>query len=258
MNKYCKNCSKETDRYRSGHCIPCSNKRNQASNKKRSDIRMSVINRISISIDKKVFDKYLYTEFNIKEVVRLHKNNSDKFIYFLMKDDDLVYIGKSNGNFLARINCHLKNKDFSDIRYRTVLTTSSLDKMEKQLIAKYRPKLNKEHIFSDAKYDVFDLKTEEVIRDTKENLIKLLNGTESGINGLLSEKTNKLYKRYVLLKNKPNESTFKNVLDKETGLVERHNCITFAEKVGKTQNSVWYFMNGFTKSFMKKRYVLVK
>jgi|TARA_R110000751_G_scaffold85178_1_gene170090 hypothetical protein len=258
MNKYCNNCNKETSRYKSGHCKPCSNKRSEVNNKKRSGINMSVINRLSILVDKEVFDKHLYTEFNIKDVIQLHRNNSDKFIYFLLKDNELVYIGKSNGNFLSRINSHLKNKDFSDIRYRTVLTASSLDKIEKQLITKYRPKLNKEYIFNDAKYDIFDLKTEEVIRDTKTNLLSILNTSESSLSGLLSENRKKLYCRYMLLKNKPNESTFKNVLDKHTGLVERHNYITFAEKVSKNQNAVWYFMNGFTKTYMKKRYVLVE
>lgn len=258
MDKYCNNCNKETYRYASGHCKPCMNKRTEVSNKKRSKIKMSVINRVSISIDKEVFDKNLYTEFNIKDIIQLNKNNSDKFIYFLLKDNELVYIGKSNGNFLSRINSHLKDKDFSDIRYRTILTTSSLDKIEKQLITKYRPKLNKEYIFNDAKYDIFDLKTEEVIRGTKTSLIDTLRTTESSLNGLLQEHSKKLYKRYVLLKNKPIESTFKNVLDKKTGVVERYNYITFAEKVGKKQNAVWYFMNGFTKGYMKKRYELVE
>ena len=67
-----------------------------------------------------------------------------------------------------------------------------------------------------------------------------------------------MYSRYVLLKNKPKESSFRKVLDTHTGLIEKHNYITFAEKVNKKQNAVWYFMNGITKSFMKKRYVLVQ
>ena len=157
----------------------------------------------------------------------------------------------------SRIASHLKDKDFNDILYRNVLTSSSLDKIERQLITKYRPKLNKEFIFHNAKYDIFDLKTEEVIRDTKENLIKLLNTNESTLNGLLHEYSKKIYSRYILLKNKPKESSFKNILDTRTGVIERHNYITFAEKMGKNQNNVWYFMNGFTKSYMKKRYVLV-
>jgi len=257
MGKYCINCNEETDRYKSGHCKPCSKKRNEASNKKRSEMNMSLINRISVNKEKEVFNKELYTEFNMKEVIQLHKSNSDKFIYFLIKENLLVYIGKSDGGFLNRLYSHLKTKDFDEIRYRTVVTSSSLDKIEKQLITKYRPKLNKEFIFTNAKYDIFDLKTEEVIRDTKENLIKLLNTNESTLNGLLHEHRKKIYSRYILLKNKPNESSFKNILDTHTGIIERHNYLTFADKVGKKQNSVWYFMNGIAKSYMKKRYVLV-
>lgn len=257
MNKFCNNCNKETDRYKSGHCKPCNKKRSEANNKKRSEMNMSVINRASVNKEKEVFNKELYTEFNMKEVIQLHKSNSDKFIYFLIKDNLLVYIGKSDGGFLNRLNHHLKTKDFDEIRYRTVVTSSSLDKIEKQLITKYRPKLNKEFIFTNAKYDVFDLKTEEVIRDTKENLINILDTNKSSLEGFLREYTQKLNSRYVLLKNKPNESSFKNILDTHTGIVERHNYITFAERIGENQNRIWYFMNGISKSYMKKRYVLV-
>lgn len=256
--KYCSNCNKETDRYRSGHCKPCQKKRTDASNIKRSSTRMSVVNRISVNEEKQRFDKSLYSEFNISEIIKLTKSGIDKFVYFLMKDNELVYIGMSNGNLLGRLNSHIKSKNFDYVLYKTVLRESSLGKIEKRLITKYRPKLNKEFIFSDAKYDIFDLKTEEIIRDTKSNLLTILNASENSLNSLLHEHRNKLYGRYVLSKNKPKESSFRKVLDTHTGEIERHNYITFAEKVNKTQNAVWYFMNGFTKSYMKKRYVLVE
>lgn len=255
--KYCNNCNKETDRYRSGHCKPCQKKRTDAKNIERSSTRMSVVNRISIIEEKHPFDKSLYSEFNLPKVISLNKSGINKFIYFLMKDDELMYIGMSNGNLLSRLNSHIKDKDFDSVLYKTVLRESSLGKVEKRLITKYRPKLNKEFIFNDAKYDIFDLKTEEVIRDTKSNLLTILNATKSSLDNLLNENSTKLYGRYVLSKNKPKESSFRKVLDTHTGKIERHNYITFAEKVNKKQNAVWYFMNGFTKGYMKKRYVLV-
>lgn len=255
--KYCNNCNKETDRYKSGHCKPCQKKRTDANNIKRSSTRMSVVNRISVIEEKRPFNKSLYSEFNLPKVISLNKSGINKFIYFLMKDNELMYIGMSNGNLLQRLNSHIKDKDFDSVLYKTVLRESSLGKIEKRLITKYRPKLNKEFIFNDAKYDIFDLKTEEVIRDTKGNLLTRLNTTKSSLDSLLNENTTKLYGRYVLSKNKPKESSFRKVLDTHNGKIEKHNYITFAEKVNKKQNAVWYFMNGFTKSYMKKRYVLV-
>jgi len=184
--KYCSNCNKETDRYKSGHCKPCQKKRTDASNIKKSSKRMSVVNRISISEEKYPFDKSLYSEFNLPKIISLNNSGIDKFIYFLMKDNELMYIGMSNGNLLSRLNSHIKSKNFDSVLYKTVLRESSLGKIEKRLITKYRPKLNKEFIFNDAKYDIFDLKTEEVIRDTKSNLLTILNATKSSLNNLLT------------------------------------------------------------------------
>jgi len=256
--KYCKNCKKDTERYKAGNCKPCVNSRNKVANAKRSSVSMFIINKESINEDKQVFNKELYSEFNISEIIKLKKSGIDKFVYFLMKDNELVYIGMSNGNLLSRLNSHIKDKDFDSVLYKTVLREPSLSKIEKNLITKYRPKLNKDLIFTNAKYSIFDLKTEEVIRDTKDNLINILKSNKTSIEGLLSERNKKMYSRYVLLKNKPKESSFRKVLDTHTGLIEKHNYITFAEKVNKKQNAVWYFMNGIHKSFMKKRYLLVQ
>jgi len=255
--KYCKNCKKDTERYISGHCKPCVNSRTKVANAKRSSVSMFIINKESINEDKKVFNKELYSEFNISEIIKLKKSGIDKFVYFLMKDNELVYIGMSNGNLLSRLNSHIKDKDFDSVLYKTVLRETSLSKIEKNLITKYRPKLNKDLIFTNAKYSIFDLKTEEVIRDTKDNLINILKANKNTLGGLLNESRKKMHSRYVLLKNKPKESSFRKVLDTHTGLIEKHNYITFAEKVNNKQNNVWYFMNGLTKTYMKKRYVLV-
>lgn len=256
--KYCKSCKKETERYKKGNCKECVKNRTKFFNEKRSNQSVKKILYKQNNDIKQEFNKELYTKFNLQDIIKLSKDNVVAFVYFLIKENELVYIGKSNNRLLERISRHLIEKDFDDVYYKPFINSEYASKTEIQLITKYKPKLNKEFIFNDAKYKLFDLKTEEVIEGTKEKLIKILNTSESSINGLISEATKSLYSRYVLYKNKPLESTFKNVLDNYTGEIERHNYITFAEKVGKTQNQVWYFMNGLTKTFMKKRYTLVK
>ena len=252
--KYCNNCNKGTERYSSGHCKECIKKRNEKHNKKRADLTPKHLNYEKVAESRVVFNKENYDRFDIRDIIQSKK---DKFIYFLLKDEELVYIGKSNGNLLSRINSHIKDKDFNDVYLRAVNDSKSLDKYEKKWIEKYRPKLNKEYIFSNITYDIFDLKTEEKITATKDELLNIIGCSKSSLENILNENRNKLYNRYVLYKNRPKESNFKNILDKHTGKVERHNYITFAEKVGKSQNAVWYFINGLTKSFMKKRYIIV-
>jgi hypothetical protein len=256
--KYCKNCNKETERYKKGNCKECVKNRTKSFNEKRSKESVKEILYKQNTNTKQEFNREIYTKFNLQDVIKLSKDNVVAFVYFLIKDNELVYVGKSNNRLLERLSRHLMEKDFDDVYYKPFINSEYASKTERQLITKYKPKLNKEFIFSDAKYKLFDLKTEEVVEDTKENLIKLLNTSETSINGLINEVNKSLYSRYVLYKNKPIKSTFKNVLDNHTGLIEKHNYITFAEKVGKTQNQVWYFMSGLTKTFMKKRYTLVK
>ena len=247
--KYCKNCNKDTERYKSGHCKECVRQRNEVLNKKRSEVGVEYIRYEKVKESKVVFNKENYERFDIRNVITSSKN---KYIYFLLKDDELVYVGKSNGNLLQRLNDHIKNKDFDDVYLRQVNDTKSLDKYEKKWIEKYRPKLNKEFIFNGITYDIFDLKTESKITGTKEELIQILNTNKQSLDGFLREDRKKLYSRYVLYKNRPKESNFKNVLDNHTGEIERHNYITLAEKLGKPQNHVWYFRMEFKKGRGKK------
>ncbi len=252
--KYCKNCNKETDRYKSGHCKDCVKNRTSKFNEKRSEVGQKYLNYEKVGKEKVYFNKENYSQFNIRDILSSHK---DKFIYFLLNNDELVYIGKSNGGLLGRLNVHIKDKEFNDVYVRPISDAKSLDKYEKKWIEKYRPKLNKEFLFNGITYDLFDLKTEEKIVATKEELLDIIGCSKSAIDGLLNENRKKIYNRYLLYKNRPKQSNFKNILDTHTGKTERHNYITFADKVGKSQNAVWYFMNGLIKTYMKKRYVLV-
>lgn len=255
--KYCKNCNKETDRYKSGHCKECVKNRNKLLIKSRKGLSVNDLLYKQVNETRQTFYKESYSKFSLVDVIKSHKQNKGNFVYFLINNNELVYIGKSNGNLLQRIGSHIKTKTFEEVYYKSFMSERIACIQEKQLITKYRPKLNKEWIFNDAKYKIFDLKTEEVIEDTKDNLVSILNTSKRGLDRLLHEYTVKLYHRYVLNKNRPMESSFKNVLDTHTGEIERHNHLTFAEKIGKKPNDVWYFINGVNKTIMKKRYVLV-
>jgi predicted GIY-YIG superfamily endonuclease len=83
---------------------------------------------------------------NIKEYF---KEEYPSCIYFLVKDKEIVYIGKSC-NLLSRINNHCKNKEFDKIFYRPLENYKGIEltKLEKALIRAVRPKYNKENLLN--------------------------------------------------------------------------------------------------------------
>ena len=78
--KYCKNCKKDTERYKAGNCKPCVNSRNKVANAKRSSVSMFIINKESINEDKQVFNKELYSEFNISEIIKPYSIQISKIV----------------------------------------------------------------------------------------------------------------------------------------------------------------------------------
>jgi len=258
-DKHCSNCNKVTERYATGHCKECIRKRSALSNAKRNSSynKTETLHKNFGKTRKKHFSKESYSRLTIESVVKELSNNRQFFIYFLLKDNRLVYVGQSNNNVLQRINDHLSNKDFDEVFYKSFSVEGVMDEYEKKFIMKYRPKYNKLCIYSGVKYDFFDLKTEETHSWSIEDALEQIGCSENTIRGLLQGNRKAVYKRYVLEANKPETTNFKNVLDNHTGEIMRHNYITFAEHLGISQNAVWYFMNGFTKSFKKKRYTLV-
>lgn len=65
-------------------------------------------------------------------------------VYFLVKDSIVIYIGSSFKNFYSRISSHQKDKDFDTVHYIEVnLDESKLFSLEKRLICKFNPPLNK-------------------------------------------------------------------------------------------------------------------
>lgn len=62
-------------------------------------------------------------------------------VYFLFKDDELIYIGRSTRLF-KRIKSHISQKDFNYFSFVKCDTFYNADYMERTLINKYKPKLN--------------------------------------------------------------------------------------------------------------------
>lgn len=258
LTRHCKQCDEVTEHYSSGHCKECIRKRNKLKNEERKAYnKTETLHKNYGKIRKPKFRKEAYSRLTIESVIEDFSNHKYYFIYFLIKDNKVVYVGQSNKNVLDRISSHLKDKVFDEVYYKSFSVENVMDTYEKKFIMKYRPKFNKEVIHEGIKYAFFDLKTETTIDWTIEEASENIGCSKSVILNLLGGHSKSLYKRYVLEANKPEHTNFRNVLDTHTGIVSRHNYITFAEEVGVKQNAVWYFMNGIAKSFMKKRYVLV-
>ncbi len=62
-------------------------------------------------------------------------------IYFLIKDEEIVYVGKTV-DLMMRISSHLKTKDFDSFNYM-VCDKCDLNKLETYYVLKYSPVYNK-------------------------------------------------------------------------------------------------------------------
>lgn len=256
-DKYCSNCNKVTERYARGNCKECMRKRNITKSITQKKI-LEEQNKYVKKIRKETFNKESYTKFTIENLILDKNNGKQNYIYFLTKGDNLVYIGKSENNFLFRIGQHIKNKDFDDIYYKSFSMTGVVEEYEKNLIIKYRPKYNKMLAYSGAKVQILDTKTLEVFESSVDELVERTGCAISTAQNLVLGKRNKMYNRYILNENRTGIQVYKNILDTHTGNIERHSIATFAEKVGVSQNSLWHFFRGIAKSFRSKRYLLIE
>ena len=254
-NKYCDNCKEITERYSKGNCKSCVKRRTKDYNKLRDLAKKELSKSVSNSNIPK-FNIDSYKKVTIESIIKDTNRNRNCFIYFLIKDDNLVYVGKSNNGILGRINSHIKNKEFDAAYYTAISSEKLLDEYEKRYIVKYRPKYNKVLFYKDVKVDILDLKTLEVHSWNKHDLVENTGCKMATAEGFFRGNRLKLYNKYILECNRQQQHTYKEILDTHTNTVERHSLISFAEKVGVKQNNVWYFFNGCTKSFQKKRYVL--
>ena len=256
-DKYCKNCDEVTERYIKGHCKKCVKKRTSKFNAERSNKTSEMAKAIK-DVYRPKFSTESYKQVTIEAIIKETRRNRNCFIYFLLKDDNLVYVGKSNNNIFARINSHIKDKEFDSAYYTAISSEELLDEYEKKYIVKYKPKYNKQLFYRDVAMNILDLKTLIVYYWSKSDIIQETGCSLSAAEGLQNGRRLKLYNRYILESNRQNQHTYKEILDTHTNTVERHSLISFADKVGVKQNSLWAFFNGVTKSFQKKRYLLVK
>lgn len=78
-----------------------------------------------------------FEEGGCKKIERLRET----FIYFLLKDGDVVYVGQTKAG-ISRLSAH-GDKDYDEI-YVMYCDDSELDCLEDKYITKYRPKYNKQ------------------------------------------------------------------------------------------------------------------
>ena len=138
-------------------------------------------------------------ELTIKDIIYLKTKGIDKFIYFLIDKGEIVYIGKSNGRLLCRINSHLKDKEFDNVKYLSVNSINELNRVESELISNHKPKYNKLNV------------------NNKINL-------SSTVKMIIKSKRKTKYKVKRILEEQPNLSSkaIGEVLNKSTRTIERH------------------------------------
>ena len=78
--------------------------------------------------------------FNEKNVKYFDLSNEIYYIYFLLKNNKVVYVGQTN-NIFNRIKEHKKNKDFDNVAYITT-TKNKVNYLENYYIIKYEPFYN--------------------------------------------------------------------------------------------------------------------
>ena len=69
-----------------------------------------------------------------------------KGIYYLLQDEEIVYIGKSLSNMRNRTNQHSEDTDkiFNYIEYYEIENDSDIHLVEIAMITKHKPKYNKD------------------------------------------------------------------------------------------------------------------
>lgn len=86
--------------------------------------------------------------FNIEEVDVVSKQKSINIlqqtgVYFLLKNNKIVYVGQTKRGFFNRISFHLKsNKEFDNFTFLPIIE-DELDFWENMYIVKFHPKYNK-------------------------------------------------------------------------------------------------------------------
>ena len=75
---------------------------------------------------------------------RVPSERKSNVVYFLIKNSELVYVGRTN-NFFWRISWHQEDgKDFDDFRIMEIECKAVTVFVEKFYVTTYKPKLNKQ------------------------------------------------------------------------------------------------------------------
>ena len=75
---------------------------------------------------------------------RVPSERKSYVVYFLIKNSELVYVGRTN-NFFWRISGHQEDgKDFDDFRIMEIECKETVVFVEKFYVTTYKPKLNKQ------------------------------------------------------------------------------------------------------------------
>jgi len=78
-----------------------------------------------------------------KELVYVSDYYKKKGIYFLMKNEVVVYVGMSNYSIHHRIDSHKRNKEFDNVFFIDLKNCGSLNVAEYVYINIFNPKYNK-------------------------------------------------------------------------------------------------------------------
>lgn len=89
-------------------------------------------------------DNYIY-QITTKKIIENSVRPKNLFsigIYFLIKENKIVYVGQTKSG-IKRIYQHLNKKDFDSYSFFIIKDKKELDKIEAYFITKYRPIYNK-------------------------------------------------------------------------------------------------------------------
>lgn len=87
-----------------------------------------------------LFNRGQTMEFKEKNSIKI-KQYGNSFIYFLIKDNDVVYVGQTRNGLYRPFSHH--DKDFDEVRI-IICEESELDEAEDAMIKKYTPKYNRQ------------------------------------------------------------------------------------------------------------------
>ena len=159
------------------------------------------------------------------------------YVYKYVKNNEIIYIGKSDANLHARIKQHSKEEKFksfldSEIYYCTLANATMSDVVESELIRKYNPKLNvaKKNEwtglnFEEPKWIKYEpsIKTRQFINNvTIEKTPTTKKIKHRKLNICISEELNELVKKEAILPSYINDFVIESITEKINKLEEAH------------------------------------